>query len=61
MIFQEKCSSCYILLTDQISLRDRIYVSRYWAIYVLQLFVNQAVTSENLKLTLSFLPSRFAP
>ena len=41
--FQEKCFSCYILLRDQISLCDYSYFSRYWA--VLQLFVNQAVTS----------------
>ena len=32
------------LLTDQISLSDCLYFSRYWAICVLQLFVNQAVT-----------------
>ena len=35
---------CYILLTDQISLSDCLYFSRYWAICILQLFVNQAVT-----------------
>ena len=29
MIFQEKCFSCYILLTDQISLSDCIYFLRY--------------------------------
>ena len=33
------------LLTDQISLADCLYFSRCWAICVLQLFVNQAVTS----------------
>ena len=43
--FQEKYFSCYILLTDQISLSDCLYFSRYRAICVLQLFVNQAVTS----------------
>ena len=43
--FPKKCFSCYILLTDQISLSDGLYFSRYWAICVLQLFVNQAVTS----------------
>ena len=42
--FQEKCFSCYILLTDQISLFDCLYFSRYWAICALQLFVNQAAT-----------------
>ena len=44
-IFQEKCFSYYILLTDQISLSDCLYFSRYWAISVLQLSVNQAVRS----------------
>ena len=43
--FQEKCLSCYILLTDQVSLSDCLYFSRYWAICVLQLLINQAVTS----------------
>ena len=43
--FQEKCFSCYILLTDQISLSDCLDFSRYWAICALQLFVNQVVTS----------------
>ena len=37
--------SCYILLTDQISLSDCLHFSRYWAICILQLFVKQAVTS----------------
>ena len=41
------------LLADQISLSDCLYLSRYWAICVLQLFVNQAVTSQNSRLTLS--------
>ena len=43
--FQEKCFSLYILLTGQISLSDCLYFTRYWAICVLQLFANQAVTS----------------
>ena len=34
----------YILLTDQISLSDCRYFSKYWAMCVLQLFVNQVVT-----------------
>ena len=34
-----------ILLTDQISLSDCLYFSRYWTLCVLQLFVNQTVTS----------------
>ena len=54
MIFQQKSSSCYILLNDQISLTGCFYFLRYWAICVLQLFVNQVVTSWVLKLTLSF-------
>ena len=37
-----------------------LYLSKCWAICVLQLFVNQAVTSSRLKLTLFFLSSRFA-
>ena len=43
MFFQEKCFSCYILITDQISFSDCLYISRYWTICILQLFVNQAV------------------
>ena len=54
LIFEEKCFSYYILLTDQISLPDCLYFSRYWAVCVLRLFANQAVTSQNLKLILSF-------
>ena len=45
MIFQEKCFSCCIVLTDQISLSDCLYLLRYWSVCVLKLFVNQAVTS----------------
>ena len=30
MIFKEKCFSCYILLTEQISLPDCLYFLRYW-------------------------------
>ena len=39
--FQEKSFSCYILLTEQISLSDCLYFSKYWTICVLQLFVNK--------------------
>ena len=59
MIFQQKCSSCYILLTDQISLPGCLYFLRCCAICVLQLFVNQVVAWWILKSTLSFLSSRF--
>ena len=45
MIFHQKYFSYCILLTDQISLSDCLHVWRYWEICVLQLFVNQAVTS----------------
>ena len=50
MIFQEKCFSCYILLTDQFLLSDCLYLLRYWAIYALQLFASQVVTLKTLKL-----------
>ena len=43
--FSKICFSCYILLTDQIPLSDCLYFSRYWEICVLQLFVNQVVSS----------------
>ena len=33
--FQQKCSLCYTLLTDQISLPACLYFLRYWAICVL--------------------------
>ena len=59
MTFQEKYFSCYILLTAQMLLSDCFYFSKYWAIFVLRLFTNQALASSNLKLTLSFLSSRF--
>ena len=49
--FSTKCSSYYILLTDQISLPFCLYFLRYWGIYELQLVVNQVVTSSILKLT----------
>ena len=41
-----------ILLIDQVSLSECLYFVRCWAISVLQLFVNQAVTSWILKFTL---------
>ena len=44
MIFQQRCSSCYILLTDEISLPGCLYFLIYWEICVLQLFVIQVVT-----------------
>ena len=41
----EKCFSCYILLTELISLSSCLYFSKYWAICVLRLFFNQAMMS----------------
>ena len=44
IIFLEKYSSCYILLTDQISLSGCLYLLRYWKIYEVIICV-QSVTS----------------
>ena len=52
--FSRRMFLSYILLTDQISLPNRLYFLIYWSICVLQLFVNQVLTSRILKLTLSF-------
>ena len=60
MIFQGKCFSCCILLTDPNSLPDCVFSLRYWSIYVLQLLISQIVISQILKLTLSFKSSRFS-
>ena len=46
--------SCYILLTDQISFSDWLYVLRYWTMCASQLIVFQVVTWQVLKLTLLF-------
>ena len=40
MVFQEKWFSCYILLTDQVSLSAFLYFLNYWAICLLPLFVS---------------------
>ena len=56
---EKKCSSHYILLTDQISLSDFLSFLKYSAIYVLQLFAVHSATSQILKLNLAFLSSRF--
>ena len=45
MIFQEKRFSCYTQFTDQISFPDCRYLLRPWSICVLQLFINQIMTS----------------
>ena len=44
-VYDFLCFLYYILLTDQISLSDCCYFMRYWAVCVLQVFVNQNVTS----------------
>ena len=54
MIYSEKCFTCHIILTDQISLPDCIQFLRYWSICVFELYVNQVVMSHILKLSLSF-------
>ena len=48
-----------ILSSNQISLSDCLYFLRYWAICILQLFINQVITSWILELTLSFQSSCF--
>ena len=58
IILEEKYSSCYILLIDQISLSHYLYFMRYRAICVLQLFVNLVVRLWILKFTLPYLPNQ---
>ena len=58
VIFQEKCFSSYILATHQFSLPGCLYFLIYWSISVLQLFVNQTVTLQILKLMVFFQSSR---
>ena len=52
--FSRKMFLMLHLATDQNSLSGCLYFSRILAICVLQLFVNKAVRSQNLKLILSF-------
>ena len=59
IFFEKIYFSCYILLIDQVSLSGCLYFIKYWTIWVLQLFVNQVVTSWILKLPLAFLSNRF--
>ena len=54
IIFEEKHFSCYVILIDQVSLSGYLHFVRYWAICVLQLFVNQVALSWILELTLHF-------
>ena len=42
---KKDCFSFYVLLIEQISLSSCLYLMRYWAICVLQLFVIQVMTS----------------
>ena len=46
---RKNISKCHILQTDQISLSDCLSFVRYWAIYILKLFVSQFVTAQTLK------------
>ena len=52
--FSKKLFSFYILPTDQVALSHCLNFSRYWSIYVLELFANKIVKSKILRLTLSF-------
>ena len=53
MVSEEKYFSCYVLSPHQILLFGCLHFVIYWAICVSQLFVNQVVTSQTLKLTLN--------
>ena len=53
MIFEEKYLSCYILLIDQVPLSGCFSFVRYWAICVLQLFVNQVCDVMNFEINLN--------
>ena len=41
MIVQEKCFTCYIQLTNRISLPNCLCFLRHWKIFALQLFVSR--------------------
>ena len=56
--FVKEYISCCVLLTEQTSLSDCLYILRYMAICVLQSFLFQLVMSY-LKFTLSFLIKSF--
>ena len=51
MVIQEKCFSCYILLTDKVSLSACLYFLRYQERCVFRFFVSHVVRSQTLKLT----------
>ena len=44
IVFEGKYFTCYILITDQISLFSCLYFVRYWAICVLQMFLDLVAT-----------------
>ena len=50
-----KCFLCYILLTDQISLSDCIFLLRYWLIYGLYVIICFPVCDINSEINLSSL------
>ena len=60
--FQEKHFSCYILSTDQISLKDCLYFLRYWTNIGQYLYSNYLFPSLNVinfKINSSFLINQF--
>ena len=59
ILLEKSYAKCYILLPDQISMSGSLYFVRYWAKCILQLFVNQVVTSKVLKLAFHFWSSHF--
>ena len=59
MIFQEKCFSFYILLTDRISFSDCLYFSRYLSICVLQLLTRLGRNKLEINLIFLIKPLRY--
>ena len=51
IVLEEKYFSWYILLIGQVSLPCFLYFVKYWATFLLQLFLKQIMTSWILKLT----------
>ena len=59
MIFQEKCFSCHVLLTDQISLLDCLYFLRYWVIMCIVVVCLPSCGVRNFETNLIFLIKPF--
>ena len=53
MIFREKCFSCYILLTDQISFSDCLYFLRFInkldQCCIFEKYINVTISATNIK------------